>query len=78
MSISPFTGKRVKQLPHQVTAVGEHIIDSKHDASLDDFSFISVSCPNDFKLKIRESLLISRDKPLLCRQKTSIPLVVFK
>ena len=47
-----------------------------HNASFDDFEILVKECDN-FRLLLRESLLILRDDPPLNRYVTSIPLEPF-
>ena len=47
-----------------------------HIVSLDDFKILA-SNNSEFHLKIKESLLISRDKPELNRNEKSLPLYLF-
>ena len=58
------------------SAIGDHINQSGHAASLNDFSILD-RANNDFDLLIHESLLILRDRPELNSQQSSIPLVLF-
>lgn len=57
------------------SATWDHIKQTGHIASLDDFSIISKT-DNFFDL-IHESLLIQRDRPCLNSQQSSIPMVLF-
>ena len=74
LGLTPLTGKRVKT-PKE-GAILDHIIHSGHTPSFDDFSIL-VKDSNEFRLLIRESLLISRDNPSLNRNIQSIPLELF-
>ena len=47
-----------------------------HIVCLDDFKILT-SINSEFHLKIKESLLISRDKPELNRNEKSLPLCLF-
>ena len=58
------------------SAIREHIKNTGHDGSLDDFKIISKSI-NPLDLLIFESLLILKDRPSLNSQQSSIPLVLF-
>ena len=58
------------------SAIWDHINQSGHAASLEDFSVLD-RANNDFDLLIHESLLILRDRPSLNSQQSSIPLVLF-
>ena len=58
------------------SAIGDHISQSGHAASLEDFSVLD-RANNGFDLLIHESLLILRDRPSLNSQQPSIPLALF-
>ena len=58
------------------SAIRDHINQSGHTASVNDFSILD-RANNDFDLLIHESLLILRDRPELNSQQSSIPLVLF-
>ena len=55
---------------------GDHVTQSGHAASLEDFSVLD-RANNDFDLLIHESLLILRDRPSLNSQQSSIALALF-
>ena len=59
LSITPLTGKFVKT--PKKSAIFDTLLDS-HKASFDHFSIL-LKESNAFKLQMKESLLISRDKP---------------
>ena len=44
-----------------------------HIVSIDNFKILATSDP-DFQVKVKESILISRDKPILNKNETSLPL----
>ena len=46
---------------------------SDNIVSIDDFKILATS-DSDFHVKVEESLFISRDKPILKKNKTSLPL----
>ena len=64
LGITPLTGKFVKT-PKKSAIFGHMLLDG-HKASFDIFSIL-LKENNAFKLKLKESLLISRDKPILNR-----------
>ena len=64
LGMTPLTGKRVKN-PKKST-IFDHILLSGHDASFEDFTIL-LKENNRFKLRLKESLLIRRDKPELNR-----------
>ena len=66
-------GQKIKVSP---SAIGDHINQSGHAVSLEDFSVLD-RANNDFDLLIHESLLILRDRPSSNSQLSSIPLALF-
>ena len=60
----------------KTTAVKDHMLFCEHIVSLDDCKILT-SSNSEFHLKIKESLLISRDKPELNRNEKSLPLCLF-
>ena len=74
MSITPLTGKFVKT-PKKST-IFDHMLLDIHKASFDNFSIL-LKESNPFKLQLKESLLISRDKPILNKNIYSFPLELF-
>ncbi len=71
LGISALTGKTSSS--PQLTSIFSHLSHSGHSASLDDFKILS-SCSAPDELLVRESLLISKLKPTLNQQGSSIPL----
>lgn len=74
LGISSLTGKLLSKVNE--SAVSQHKRDTGHQISFNDFSVLSHDT-NDFFLLIKESLLISRDKPALNNNVSSIPLSLF-
>ena len=74
LSLSALTGKRVNN--DKKSAVKDHCLFNNHDNTFEGFSILAYES-NPFKLLIKESLLVSRDKPLLNKQVKSIPLELF-
>ena len=74
LGITPLTGKRVAN--PKKSAINDHMLYKNHDASYDDFSILTRE-NNKFKLRIKESLLIKRDKPDLNKNIYSFPLELF-
>ena len=74
LGISHLTGKRVIQYTH--TAIGDHILSCDHAASLDNFKIVARDSSN-YILEIKESLLISHDKPSLNKTVMSAPLYLY-
>ena len=72
---SPLTGKPTA---HHVSSIRDHLMFTcgSHVASLDVFKKIA-SASSNFELELKESLLIHRDKPVLNKNVTSIPLDLF-
>ena len=62
LGITPLTGKFVKT--PKKSAIFDHMLLDGHKASFDNFSIL-LKENNAFKLQLKESLLISRDKPIL-------------
>ena len=73
LGVSPLTGKRVacKQ-----SAVSDHLLLENHNCDFNDFTTLCRD-NNGFRLSIKESLLISRDSPVLNKNIASIPLLLF-
>ena len=74
LGITPLTGKKVKI--SKESAVFDHIVHTGHNASFDDFETLAKE-RDEFRLLLRESLLILRDDPPLNRYVKSIPLELF-
>ena len=74
LGITPFTQKRVKN--PQKSAIIDHIVLERHNAMYHDFSILTTES-NEFKLHLRESLLIKKDKPELNRSCYTHPLELF-
>ena len=64
LGISHLTEKKVKIDNNKLTAIQEHLLCCNYSPSFEDFSILTRES-NDSKLKIMESLLIARDKPIL-------------
>ena len=58
------------------SSIREHINETGHAASIDDFCILE-KASNKFDLLIHDSLLISRDRPTINQQNSSIPLYLF-
>ena len=74
LCVSPLTGKRSKSKTS--TAVKDHMLFCDHIVSIDDFKTLTTS-DSDFHVKVKDSLLISRDEPILNKNKTSLPRYLF-
>ena len=74
LGITTVTGKFVKT-PNK-SAIFDHMLLDGHKASFDNF-LILLKESNPFKLQLKESLLISRDKPILNKNIYSFPLELF-
>ena len=71
LGVSPLTGhKRSNPVSYSILS---HLNHTGHTACLDDFKILS-SCSSPDELLIRESLLISKFKPSLNTQGSSVPL----
>ena len=68
MGISNLTEKRVKNVKQ--SAVSDHLLQCDCSINFDDFDILA-SEANNFRLLIKDSLLIMRDKPVLNRTTTS-------
>ena len=76
LGISHLTGKKRFLQAGQSTAILEHTLFCRGTPSFSDFNVLARDA-NDFKLTLKESLLISRDKPLLNKTVQSMPLELF-
>ena len=76
LGISLKTIKKFKYNMSHATAIRSHCFECQHSASFEDFRLIGVA-RNDFQVLIKESILISRDLPLLNRQVKSFQLELF-
>ena len=74
LGITPLTGKFVKT--PKKSAIFDHMLLDGHKASFDNFSIL-LKESNGFKLQLKESLLMSRDKLILNKNIYSIPLELF-
>ena len=75
MGISHLTKKRLKNVKQ--SAVSDHLLTCDCSINFDDFTILSKDS-NNMNLLIRESLLISGDKPILNRTVKSFPLELFE
>ena len=76
LGISHLTEKKVNIDNNKLTAIQEHLLCCNYSPSFEDFSILTRES-NDSKLKIMESLLIARDKPILNKADSSLPLELF-
>ena len=74
MGISNLTEKRVKNVKQ--SAVSDHLLQYDCSINFGDLDILA-SETNNFRLLIKESLLIMHDKPVLYRTTTSFPLKLF-
>ena len=74
IGISPLTFKKVK--PSAESSIRDHLLFCNHDPSFDDFTILAQGT-NKFLLEIKESLLIKRDKPILNKNISFTPLLLF-
>ena len=70
------TGKKVKTDNYKLMAIQEHLLCCNYSPFFEDISIL-VRENNDFKLKILDSLLIARDKPVLKKADSSLLLELF-
>ena len=71
---SPLTGKRVNN--NKKTSVKDHCLLSGRVCLFEDFNFLNYES-HKFKRLIKESLLVTKDKPLLNKQVKSLKLELF-
>ena len=69
LGVSPLTGKKSKS--KKPTAVKDHMLFCDYIVPIDDFKILATS-DSDFHVKVKESLLISRDEPILNKNETSL------
>ena len=75
LGMTPLTGKRVKN--PKKSAIFDHILLKGHDASFEDFTIL-LKENNKFKLHLKRSYLIKRDKSELNRNICSYLLEPFE
>ena len=73
IDISHLTGKRIESKP---SSVSDHLLLHNHDSDFNDFTILCRD-NNGFRLLLKESILISRDSPVLNKNIASIPLLLF-
>ena len=74
LTLKRTTGKRVNG--DDDSAIKEHLLFCNHTPDFEDFSILATN-NNDFKVTLRESLLINRDRPPLNKNKQSLALELF-
>ena len=74
MGISNLTGKHLKNVKQ--SALSDHLLQCKCTINFDHFDILAAAS-NKFKLLLRESSLIKREKPILNRTMKSFPLEMF-
>ena len=72
--VSPFTGKKSKS--KKSTAVEDYMLFCDPIVSIDDFKIFATN-DSDLHVKVKESLLVSRDEPILSKNETSLLLYLF-
>ena len=75
LAISNVTRKRLKNV--KLYSKFDHLLQCNCVINFDDFSILDTDDCNKFKLLLRKSLLIKRDKPILNRIIKSFPLEIF-
>ena len=65
-----------KILSDHIVSIDDFKIFSDHIVSIDDFKILRTS-DSDFNVKVKESILISRDEPIINKNETSLPLYLF-
>ena len=76
LGISHLTGKKVEIDNNKLTAIQEHLLCCNYSPLYEVFSILTRES-NDFKLKMMESFLLTRDKPCLNKVDSSLPLELF-
>ena len=76
LGVSHLTGKMIKIDNNKLRVIQGHLLCCNYSPSFENFSILTRES-NVFKLKIMESLLIARDKPLLKKADSSSPLELF-
>ena len=71
-AVSPLTGKKSKS--KKSTAVKDYMLFWDHIVFIDDFKILTTS-DSDFHFIVKESILISRDEPIL--NKNEMPLLLY-
>ena len=74
VGISPLTNKPSKS--KNITAFKNHMLMCNQPVFFDDFKVLT-SSKSEFHLKINESLLISRDQPILNKMEASLTFCLF-
>ena len=74
LDVLPLTGKKSK--PGKSTSVKDHMLFCDHIIFIDELNILANS-DSDFQDKVKESSLISRDKPILNKTETSLSLYLF-
>ena len=74
MEISNFTGKYLKHVKQ--SAISDQLLHCNCTINFDEFIILATDS-NKFKLLLRESLLIKREKPILNKTIKSFPLELF-
>ena len=74
MGISNLTEKRLKSIKQ--SAISDHLLQCNCTINFDNFDILAAES-NKFKLLLRESVLITCDKPILNRTIKSFPLELF-
>ena len=74
IGISHLTGRSVECKP-KPSAVSDHLLLHNHDSNFNNFTILCRD-NNGFRLLIKESILISKDSPVLNKNIASIPLLL--
>ena len=74
LGVSPSPGNKSKS--KKSAAVKDHMLFCDYTVSINDFNILATSA-SDFHVTVKESLLISRDEPILNKNETSLPLYLF-
>ena len=74
IGISNLTGKRLKNV--EQSAISDHLLQCNCAINFENFSTLATNC-NKFKLLLRESLLVKRDRPILNSTVKFFPMELF-
>ena len=74
--LSVFTEKALKYTDKDATVIRKYCHQNEHGSSVDSFEIVGTAV-NDFRLRLKESLLILKEKPYFNIAQESIPLYLF-
>ena len=77
LGISHLPEKKLKIDNNKLMAIQKHFLCCNYSPPFEDFCSVLTRESNDFKLRIMECLLVARDKPILNKADSSLPLELF-